>query len=75
MRRRLVLAFALSSMLTLSSCAMMTALDGRTETIDVNAVACQAFAPIAWSERDTDLTIRHIKEHNAVWIKLCRPTP
>lgn len=34
-------------------------------------VSCEAFEPILWSEKDTDETIRQIREHNAVWVALC----
>lgn len=27
--------------------------------------------PITWSSRDTDETIREVKEYNAVWARLC----
>jgi hypothetical protein len=32
---------------------------------------CTAFAPIKWSRRDTNETIRAIKQHNAVWEREC----
>ena len=35
--------------------------------------ACKAFAPIYWSERDTDETILAVKAHNAAWRALCPP--
>lgn len=70
--RRLVLACALSSMLILASCATLTTLiGGRTERVDVNAVACGAFAPITWADADTDDTIRQVRAHNAAWMALC----
>jgi hypothetical protein len=36
-------------------------------------LACDAFAPITWSLRDTDPTIAEVKQHNAAWQRLCGP--
>jgi hypothetical protein len=32
---------------------------------------CLAFRPITWSRKDSDKTIRQVREHNAVWEALC----
>jgi hypothetical protein len=37
----------------------------------VRSVACETFAPITWSAKDTRPTIRQIVGHNAVGVKLC----
>ena len=51
----------------LTGCVTTTATGGRTD-----AVACSAFEPIRWSRRDTDPTIRAVKEHNAAWVAVCK---
>lgn len=58
----------LLAMPILTGCATMTAIGGRTDS-----VACSAFEPIRWSARDTDTTIRSVKEHNAAWEAVCKP--
>lgn len=35
-------------------------------------VACRSFEPVTWSEDDSPQTIREIKEHNAVWVAVCK---
>jgi hypothetical protein len=42
-----------------------------TASVGTDAVACSAFEPIRWSERDTEVTIRQVKEHNAAWAAMC----
>lgn len=37
------------------------------------AVACSAFEPIRWSNKDTNDTILQVKAHNAAWKAICRP--
>ncbi len=54
-------------LLILTGCATTTA------SVGTDAVACSAFEPIRWSKRDTEETIRQVKEHNAVWKAICRP--
>jgi hypothetical protein len=49
----------------LPGCAMTTA------SVGTDAVACSAFEPIRWSNKDTDGTIRQIKAHNAAWRAIC----
>jgi hypothetical protein len=34
-------------------------------------VACTSFQPISWSKKDTDVTIRDVKQHNAAWKAVC----
>jgi hypothetical protein len=43
-----------------------------TASVGTDSVACSAFGPIRWSERDTEETIRQVKEHNAAWAAICR---
>jgi hypothetical protein len=50
----------------LPGCATTTAFVG------TDAVACSAFEPIWWSKKDTDETIRQVKEHNAAWMAACQ---
>jgi hypothetical protein len=52
-------------LLILPGCATTTA------SVATDAVACSAFEPIRWSRRDTDNTIRQVKEHNAAWKTVC----
>ncbi len=49
----------------LTGCATTTA------SVGTDAVACSAFEPIRWSKRDTEETIRQVKEHNAAWKTVC----
>jgi hypothetical protein len=45
---------------------------GATDAVSPSrALACGAFHPIPWSRNDTDLTILSVREHNAVWQRLC----
>ncbi|QBX37208.1 hypothetical protein E4M01_05150 [Brevundimonas sp. MF30-B] len=55
----------------LSACATMTG-SGAIEPIQGAATYCAVARPITWSSRDTDETIREVKEHNAVWSRLCK---
>jgi hypothetical protein len=34
-------------------------------------VACTSFQPISWSKKDTDVTIKEVKQHNAAWKAVC----
>lgn len=34
---------------------------------------CAIAKPIYWSKSDSDKTLQQVKEHNAVWKKLCAP--
>lgn len=74
--RRTRLALLLSVMLPLAACESLTASGGTDlpPEVDPALVACKAFAPIYWSERDTDDTILAIKQHNAAWLAICRPS-
>lgn len=51
-------------MLTTTACVSRT---GGNET-----VLCKSVKPITWEDADTDATIREVKEHNAVYKRLCR---
>lgn len=64
-RRAMRAALPLMLPLILAGCATTTA------SVGTDAVACSAFEPIRWSERDTEETIRQVKEHNAAWKALC----
>lgn len=61
-RRGLAMLFALIACVTLTGCARTMA-SGGTE--------CSRWRPIYWSRSDTEETIRQVKEHNAVFKKLC----
>lgn len=57
--------------LTLNGCA------SRPASCVIEPVAgadsfCRIAKPITWSARDTDETIRGVKEHNAVFVRLCQ---
>lgn len=62
-RQRVALLCVLAPIL--ASCAGLTTSRDRIEP------ACVALAPILWSARDTDETLRQIKAHNAAWVALC----
>ena len=47
----------------LTACAGMTASNG---------IDCSIYQPIEWSSADTDLTLKQIKAHNAVWVDRCK---
>ena len=81
MRSRKLTRLALLCVLgaTLTACATFESLtaSGGTDLppeVDPALVACEAFAPIYWSERDTDETILAVKQHNAAWLAIC-PAP
>jgi hypothetical protein len=63
-RARRALLFATLS-LSVAACAPVMNSSGAT------SVACQAFEPIRWSQKDTDGTLSQVKEHNAVGKELC----
>lgn len=67
--RRLTLLPIACLALMSQGCATTTG-SGVTD-IDPAAVACRAFAPVAWSKDDTDETIVAVKQHNARWHALC----
>jgi hypothetical protein len=58
-------ALLLMPLLILPGCATTTG------SVEADAVACSAFEPIRWSLKDTDDTIRQVKEHNSVWKAVC----
>lgn len=55
----------------LSACAKTTGC-GAIEPIQGADTFSVVALPITWSSRDTDETIREVKEHNAVWTRLCQ---
>ena len=57
-------------MLTLSGCGMTTA-SGVIEPVAGAETFCRVAKPITWSIHDTDDTIREVKAHNAVFVRLC----
>jgi len=61
-------ALLLTPLLILQGCATTTGSAG------TEPVACSAFEPIRWSVKDTDETIRQVKEHNAAWRAVCLRT-
>lgn len=70
LRRVLMLS---SVTLILSGCVSLTG-SGETE-VPVARPGAEAFCdlarPITWSTRDTDETIRGVKSHNALGVRLC----
>lgn len=57
----------MSLSVTLTACVTTTASKGKTNT----ASFCQVAEPIYWSSKDTDETIKQVKEHNAVGVQIC----
>lgn len=58
-------------MLTLTSCSKTM------DTAAINPIQgaqtfCDIAKPITWSSRDTPETIAEVKEHNAVFIGICK---
>ena len=64
-RRAMRAAPLLTLLPILPGCATTTA------SVGTDAVACSAFEPIRWSKKDTEETIRQVKEHNAAWAAMC----
>jgi hypothetical protein len=58
-------ALQLTPLLILPGCVTTTGSSG------TDAVACSAFEPIRWSKKDSDDSIRQVKEHNAAWKAIC----
>lgn len=63
--RAMRVALLLTLLPILPGCATTTA------SVGTDAVACSAFEPMRWSKKDTDETIRQVKEHNAAWKATC----
>lgn len=61
----------LCAMLTLNGCASLTGSDVTKPPVAGASTFCSIAKPITWSSRDTDETIRGVKEHNAVGTRLC----
>ena len=64
-RLAMLAVLPLTLLLILQGCATTTGSTGN------DVVACSAFEPIRWSAKDTDDTIRQVKEHNAAWKGIC----
>lgn len=60
---------ALGLLLSLTACGTTTGLSESRQAL------CDQFQPIRWADADTDATIRQAKEHNAVFLKICRWKP
>lgn len=65
-RRTMRAALLLMPLLILAGCATTTA------SVGIDPVACSAFEPIRWSKKDSDGTVRQIKQHNAAWLAVCK---
>ena len=44
---------------------------GATDPLPGADTFCRVARPISWSTKDTDATIREVKEHTAAWKRLC----
>jgi len=60
---------ALGLLFPLTGCVTTTGLSESRQAL------CDQFQPIRWAEADSDDTIRSVKQHNAVFVKLCRWKP
>lgn len=54
---------------TLTTSCVTTSLPAK---IDATRTACRSFEAIYWSKSDTKKTVAQVKEHNAVYVALCR---
>lgn len=73
-RRWCATASLLTLLLTQTGCARTTASSGLIETPPpalLQASFCEVAEPIGWSARDTDQTIKQVKQFNAVGTELC----
>ena len=66
----------LGRLLAMSICAILTASCATTSTSAptkeaATKVVCESFDAITWSKKDTKPTVAQIKEHNAVYDKIC----
>lgn len=68
MRQKLVMMSALLLLAILPGCATTTGSVAVTDAASFCAVA----RPILWSVRDSDDTIRQVREHNAAGVEICR---
>lgn len=58
---------------TMTVTAAISALAGcAMAPLPASMVYCKIEKPISWSTKDTDQTIREVKEHNAVFSSLCK---
>lgn len=60
-----LLAGLLLVSLTVAGCSKTMASSGTD-------LSCSAFGPISWSSKDTPITIREVKGHNAAWKGVCQ---
>lgn len=58
--------------LALATCMTTTGIDATDAHRAATLVACTTFAPISWSTRDTDETVRQVKGHNAAYAETCK---
>lgn len=71
-KRPKMLALSLiASTLILTSCESLTALRDRLKP-KAEVGFCRIAKPISWADEDTDQTIKEVKAHNAVGVKLCK---
>ena len=68
-RQKLANLSALTLLGILPACSTMTTVSSAPTSS--TRVACQSFAPITWSGKDTQLTVEQVKEHNAAGKALC----
>lgn len=61
----------LCATLILNGCASLMGSGATKPPVAGANTFCAIAKPITWSSRDTDLTIRDVKEHNAVGVRLC----
>lgn len=61
---------ALLLSVSLTACATTTGSSGPTEP-PPKPTACAVFKPIYWSGKDSDETLKQVREHNAAWKALC----
>jgi len=62
-----------SVLMSVCAICLLTGCTAKQNT-GVTDLACIAFQPIDWSQKDTNDTVRQIREHNVVWETLCDRT-
>lgn len=79
--KMLALTLLTSLSVTLIGCETMTGSSDRAISITAPKVEpvkdsfCLVAKPIYWADGDTDDTIKQVKEHNAVYKRLCTDPP
>ena len=53
-------------------CLLIPAACTRMTDFAATDLSCKAYRPISWSIKDSTITIKEIKDHNAVWKSLCK---